>query len=502
MANITKKQIRQLVLEELELLNEITYASAVNNLGSKKMQKAVAQWIEREGHSGITGEKAERLIKRRIRDIKAWLLNIIPDDITDNQKGLAVTWLARLTRDLKTGYMSTFIDGGFPGIEDSWSVLETFFHYQQFMSEKDLNKIKDLKELSNIVASARPQIDAHRDKKTYNDATEGTEVFRDDDEWRIAAIHNKGAACELGKGTYWCTAAPGLDYFKEYYEPNDPLFYFLDKKTGEKFQIHFGSDQWMDKNDINVDNTQAVKLINLLVNTSAAEKYRVVRLEHSKRKIYDNETTTEELIELFLALPEEEIRLRGDILNNHNADSSVQELALKTAIETELQPGQLNRLGLVERLAARWELDSKYLTKLYDALRAYDPYQSSTSSDYVQKLFLKTILTNPGVSQDLLESVLKSSNKIDKALLSELTTVRRTDGLGNYVAYVYTIGDFVKMKNQMMSKADYIITEYSVYSALVEAYPKEGLAAAKAWDKELAARQESKTYARWQKLIR
>ena len=56
----------------------------------------------------------------------------------------------------------------------------------------------------------------------------------------------------MGKGTEWCTAAPGLEYFKQYYKPNDPLFYILDKSDGERYQFHFGSRQYMDKDDNNL----------------------------------------------------------------------------------------------------------------------------------------------------------------------------------------------------------------------------------------------------------
>ena len=109
-----------------------------------------------------------------------------------------------------------------------------------------------------MVLDARDDIRDYQEKQSYANAEEGTEVFRDDDELKIYAIHNKGAACELGKGTDWCTAAPGLDYFAEYYDEDDPLFYFDASLGGPpdhltsvraRFQFHYGSGQFMDEDD-------------------------------------------------------------------------------------------------------------------------------------------------------------------------------------------------------------------------------------------------------------
>jgi hypothetical protein len=38
----------------------------------------------------------------------------------------------------------------------------------------------------------------------------------EDGNWQVYFPQTKGAACSLGKGTDWCTAAPGLNYYEEY----------------------------------------------------------------------------------------------------------------------------------------------------------------------------------------------------------------------------------------------------------------------------------------------
>lgn len=134
---------------------------------------------------------------------------------------------------------------------DKSNLIEKFFHWNQFIPDgkRDLNSVSDYDELHELVSYALPRYNAWQEKQEQKDAEGGKEVLLDDQNWQVIAIHNKGAACQLGKGTSWCTAAPGLEYFKQYYKPNDPLFFILDKADGEKYQFHFGTQQFMDKDD-------------------------------------------------------------------------------------------------------------------------------------------------------------------------------------------------------------------------------------------------------------
>ena len=98
------------------LLTEITYASAVNNLGSKKIKKKVYQWLDAGGWiteppvPGTHGMKYDSwalwpdFVKNRVVDaytkrFKQELLRLVPHDLEDNQKGLALTWLNREARN-------------------------------------------------------------------------------------------------------------------------------------------------------------------------------------------------------------------------------------------------------------------------------------------------------------------------------------------------------------------------------------------------------------------
>ena len=160
-------------------------------------------------------------------------------------------------------------------------IIERFFQWNRFIRDgkRDLNAVSSFTELSALVEEAEPKYKAWQEKQQQQDVEAGKEVLLDDKQWQVIAIHNKGAACQLGKGTDWCTAAPGLDYFKHYYEPEDPLFYILDKSDGEKYQFHFGSKQFMDKNDNQLYPSRyqvGDKIINVL-DEVVPEKYSIAR---------------------------------------------------------------------------------------------------------------------------------------------------------------------------------------------------------------------------------
>lgn len=104
----------------------------------------------------------------------------------------------------------------------------------------------------------------------------GAKLLYDGQDWRVIEIENKGAtgkeaACFYGgnnKETRWCTSAPGASWFDRYikdgplyviFNPNDTK---IAPETGlpvERYQFHFPSNQFMDKDDRNVD---LIKMLN------------------------------------------------------------------------------------------------------------------------------------------------------------------------------------------------------------------------------------------------
>ena len=98
---------------------------------------------------------------------------------------------------------------------------------------------------------------AKRTKQLETAATtkeEGTIVF-EGPTVRIIQPLTEAAACYYGKGTRWCTAATrGSNEFEEYIK-DGPLYILIPKEPeykGEKYQLHFESESYMNEEDDSV----------------------------------------------------------------------------------------------------------------------------------------------------------------------------------------------------------------------------------------------------------
>ena len=176
---------------------------------------------------------------------------------------------------------------------ENYKLIENFFHWNRFIrnGKRDLNSVENYDELFELVEEARPLYQAWQEKLKYSNPEKGKEELLNNNEWHIIAVHNKGAACELGKGTDWCTAAPGLNYFQSYYKENDPLFYILDKKTNKKYQFNFGHKQFMNKDDKNIASLEpnVFKEIMKVLATVVPDKYDIATKALKKYKSTNKE---------------------------------------------------------------------------------------------------------------------------------------------------------------------------------------------------------------------
>jgi len=278
-------------------LNEVTFSDAKETLNSKRTLKIIKNYLYDKKQENPDFLEVE--FETQHRNFKNYLLDIVPEDLSDNQKGTSVLWLLKMARE-DSDLAAHLINGR--SIVGPRSNLETFFHHQRFMPNQDLMQMKSLDDLVVMTHNAKEEIHKAQERKNYLDAEEGTEVLSGKMErneetgklertpgksgWFIAAIHNKGAACTLGKGTDWCTATD-LDYFENYYKPDDPLFFFegfwTDPST--RFQFHYGSAQFMNAKDDRVDKEIFEKLHDKLIETKAWDKYEKLRIFDLKRMV-------------------------------------------------------------------------------------------------------------------------------------------------------------------------------------------------------------------------
>jgi len=341
-----------------ELLQEVTFEDAQKTLRNRVVKLVKSYNYEQ-------GLDPEKNLGSLSTGLENRILSLIPSDIEDNQQGTSLLWVLRLLKDpkLKEIIFKTVVSPGPPGpvpgvqmARADYNVefgnirnnLETFFQFQRFMDPTDINKLKDADSLTNVVAGARAAIEADKDKKLGADASKGAEFFqgnfkfdengnvaRDEeglpqfetkDGWVIAAAHNKGAACLLGKKTNWCTAAPGLNYFDQYYNgEDDPLFFLMDP-DGNRYQFAYGAKEFMDADDERVRGDRFEDLNNKLKEALEAkffeDRFSVVFeyeevdyearvseiLEENRHRIDDNRINIDASVDDYY---EEEVRIEG-----------------------------------------------------------------------------------------------------------------------------------------------------------------------------------------------
>ena len=209
------------------------------------------------------------------------ILEAIPRDISEADKAHALNWL--ITTFIRTDGMTS------PGSKKD---LEHFFQIKSrrkdFLSKKDIYSIKDYNELKQVVEDALPSWTEYNISQDDKNAEKGMHKIHEDDDWKIYIPENKAAACKLGDGADWCTAARGLSYYEGYHSPDDPLIIFVSKKetftkkvkvynkktkTEEevektfpvKYQFYYGisgrqSPQFMDKDDKSIRTPDKIRL--------------------------------------------------------------------------------------------------------------------------------------------------------------------------------------------------------------------------------------------------
>jgi hypothetical protein len=165
-----------------------------------------------------------------------------------------------------------FIDGGIRYLEDVDStVAENLAIYHELKKRRmipprlmDIGKIKGDTGTNSVMRFFRDVYNIYRElpeQQEKIDKGSSKEVY-EDDEIRIVHPEDQKAACYYGQGTQWCTASTkSRNYFKDYNDDGE-LYIILPKKpghTGEKYQLHFESDSFMNENDVGVPLYSLVK---------------------------------------------------------------------------------------------------------------------------------------------------------------------------------------------------------------------------------------------------
>jgi hypothetical protein len=123
---------------------------------------------------------------------------------------------------------------------------------------KDINQIKTEDQIDEFVNKAIELLELEKDP-TQKKGVSKEDKFKD---LKIGEVEGfkvykipqgtseemYGAACELGSGTSWCTSTGNTKTWFDRYAKDGPLYIFIGP-SGEKYQFHYESNQFMDKND-------------------------------------------------------------------------------------------------------------------------------------------------------------------------------------------------------------------------------------------------------------
>lgn len=271
--------LRQVILEQsrFEILRDALTKPTTDKKGEKQKPKMsigeFLQLVQADPTTRLNNVDPETADSKELAKIKAggyvqWLIKNYLNPRTERAPG--DSGYEREVKQVKDTFM-----------EDLYKVSDDLKKFERFKGRlpkemRDINNltpdqlydaVKDFDlTLATTTKSERKSAPVHP----------GAKLLYDGENWRVIEIENKGAtgkeaACFYGgnnKETRWCTSAPGASWFDRYikdgplyviFNPNDPK---IAPETGlpvERYQFHFPSNQFMDKDDRSVD---LIKMLN------------------------------------------------------------------------------------------------------------------------------------------------------------------------------------------------------------------------------------------------
>ena len=169
-----------------------------------------------------------------------WITDLINKD--PSNKGIYTQWM-----------VIQYLKGNFL-YEDSGNLLDdlTYFHVnKRAFEQKDINQytVDQLYDTKKQIEDQAEPIQSKRQEKAQ--LKQGAEKVLETENVLVIWPQTKKAAQYYGSGTRWCTSSRNHNMFS-YYNKKGPLYIIIDKKTNEKFQIHFEKREIRDAEDKSV----------------------------------------------------------------------------------------------------------------------------------------------------------------------------------------------------------------------------------------------------------
>ena len=130
---------------------------------------------------------------------------------------------------------------------DITQLLNDFINVKQSLPNKDIGSYKTFDDLRTAIDNATLS-DRQKERRLRN--SKDYHVVYQDKDWTVYVPDTYAGSCTLGKGTSWCTAYSENDEYYIHYTEQGPLYIVINNHDkSEKYQFHFESNSFMDKDD-------------------------------------------------------------------------------------------------------------------------------------------------------------------------------------------------------------------------------------------------------------
>lgn len=223
-----------------EILVEYRRDKTAASLGDK-----IVDAMARDPSLSFKDEEPEQILQFKERfktdtDFQNYFLNRFEQgDPTSNKE--YTQWIIR-----------QYIAGKIRRLEDVGSTVRDMIERYEYAKRR--NKLpaqhRDINRLD--VASVYQLVkDINIDQATAAKTKQNAREIYNGPDFRVIQPLDQAASCYYGQGTQWCTASRNNNMFNEYNQ-NGPLYIVIPKHPnyeGEKYQIHFDSNQFTDEED-------------------------------------------------------------------------------------------------------------------------------------------------------------------------------------------------------------------------------------------------------------
>lgn len=137
-------------------------------------------------------------------------------------------------------------------------------------NERDIFSYKTYDELKNKISQFNNEDlwgdNADRKKRLlrdeFKDAKHDINIIYEDNEWFVLVPLSYEASVYWGDNTKWCTAYKDDKSYYEKYSSQGPLYININKQTKEKYQFHFETSSFKNKNDDEISGDNLFETIN------------------------------------------------------------------------------------------------------------------------------------------------------------------------------------------------------------------------------------------------